>query len=60
MHNGDNYFLLFRRDGANVMVSGRQIGTISQPQFAEAMLATLLGPKPGSPRLKQELLQDHG
>jgi hypothetical protein len=60
MHSGDNFSLLFTQDGANVTVSGRQIGTISQPQFAEAMLATFLGPKPASPRLKQELLRGHG
>jgi hypothetical protein len=60
MHNGDNYSLLFTRDGANVTVSGRPIGAISQPQFAKAMLATFLGPKPASARLKRELLQGHG
>ncbi len=60
MHNGDNYSLLFTQDGATVTVSGRQIGTISQPQFAEAMLAIFLGPKPASPSLKQELLRGHG
>ena len=60
MHNGDNYSLLFTQSGATVMVSGRQIGTISQPQFAEAMLATFLGPKPASLKLKWELLGGHG
>lgn len=60
MHNGDDYSLLFTQNGATVMVSGRQIGTISQPQFAEAMLATFLGPRPASQRLKQELLKGHG
>ena len=39
---------------------GKLIGTITHPQFAEAMLATFLGPKTASPRLKQELLQGHG
>ena len=60
MHAGDNYSLLFGQHGATVMVSGQQIGTISSPQFAAAMLATFLGPNPASPRLKQELLQGHG
>jgi hypothetical protein len=59
MHVGDNYSLLFTQNGASVTVSGKQIGTDSQPQFAESMLATFLGPKPASPRLKQELLQGH-
>jgi hypothetical protein len=56
MHDGDNYSLLSKQQTAAVMVSGQQIGTITSPQFAEVMLATFLGPKPTSPRLKQELL----
>ena len=60
MHVGDNYSLLFRQHGATVMVSGQLIGTISSPQFADAMLATFLGPNPASPRLKRELLGGHG
>jgi hypothetical protein len=59
MHAGDNYSLLFTPQGATVSVSGQQIGTISQPAFAEAMLATFLGPRPASPKLKQELLNGH-
>ena len=60
MRAGDDYSLLFTQSGAIVSVSGKLIGTITQPQFAEAMLATFLGPKPASPRLKRELLQGHG
>jgi Chalcone isomerase-like len=60
MHVGDNYSLLFKQHGATVTVSGQQVGTIASPQFAEAMLATFLGPRPASPRLKQQLLQGHG
>jgi len=60
MHAGDNYSLLFTSHGATVSVSGQQIGVVSQPEFAEAMLATFLGPRPASPKLKQELLGDHG
>ena len=56
MHAGDNYSLLFTRNSATVTVSGRLIGTISLPQFANAMLATFLGPNPASPTLKEELL----
>ena len=60
MQVGDNYSLLFTQTGATVTVNGHQIGIISQPQFAEAMLATFLGPEPASLRLKQELLRGHG
>jgi hypothetical protein len=60
MHVGDNYFLLFTKQGATVTVSGHLIGTVSQRQFAEAMLATFLGPRPASTRLKQELLGRRG
>jgi hypothetical protein len=56
MQAGDSYFLLFTQQGATVTVNGQQIGTISQRQFAEAMLATFLGLRPASPRLKRELL----
>jgi hypothetical protein len=60
MHAGDNYTLLFTRQGAIITVSGQTVGTISRPEFAEAMLATFLGPQPASPKLKQELLKGHG
>src|ERR1700683_1619887 len=46
MHAGDNYSLLLTRSGATVTVSGNPIGAIPQPEFAQAMLATFLGPKP--------------
>ncbi len=60
MHDGDNYTLLFTSHGAIITVSGQQIGVISRPEFAAAMLATFLGPRPASPTLKQELLTGHG
>ena len=60
MQVGDNYSLLFTQNGATVTVNGHQIGIISQPLFAEAMLATFLGPAPASLALKQELLRGHG
>jgi Chalcone isomerase-like len=59
MREGDVFSLLFRQHGATVTVGGQQIGVIAKPQFAEAMLATFLGPRPASPRLKQELLGGH-
>ena len=60
MHAGDNYSLLFTQNGAIVTVNGHQAGTISQRLFAEAILATFLGPAPASPQLEHELLQGHG
>ena len=59
MHDGDDFSLLFTRSGAIVSVNGKLVGTISKPQFAEAMLATFLGPKPGALSLKRELLRGH-
>ena len=60
MHRDDDYALLFRQQEATVTVSGQLIGIVSQPHFAEAMLATFLGPNPASPRLKQQLLRGRG
>jgi hypothetical protein len=59
MEAGDDFALLFTQNGAVVTVAGKPIGTISQPQFAEAMLATFLGPRPGAPGLKRDLLRGH-
>lgn len=59
MHVGDNFNLLFTANGAFVTVNGQQIGTIPRRQFAEAILATFLGPNPASQSLKQELLRGH-
>jgi hypothetical protein len=56
MHAGDSFSLLFTPGGATVTVNGRQLGVIPNPQFAEAMLATFLGPRAASPRLKRQLL----
>jgi Chalcone isomerase-like len=60
MREGDVFSLLFTQRAATVTVGGQQIGTVSKPEFAEAMLATFLGPRPASPQLKQELLGRHG
>jgi Chalcone isomerase-like len=59
MNAGDSYDLLFTQRGATVTVGGHTVGTVSKPQFAQAMLATFLGPKPGSPSLKHDLLRGH-
>jgi hypothetical protein len=60
MHAGDNYSLLFTPHGTTVTVSGQEVGVVSRLELAEAMLATFLGPRPASPKLKQELLAGHG
>jgi hypothetical protein len=59
MTAGDSYDLLFTRRGAAVTNNGHMVGTVSKPQFAQAMLATFLGPKPGTPSLKHDLLRGH-
>jgi hypothetical protein len=59
MHSGDNFNLLFTQNGATISVNGQQIGTIPRRQFADAVLATFLGPNPASAALKQELLRGH-
>jgi hypothetical protein len=59
MKAGDSYDLLFTQRGAAVTNNGRMVGTVSKPQFAQAMLATFLGPKPGTPSLKHDLLGGH-
>ena len=59
MNAGDSYAIVFTRRGATISLNGREIGTIEHRQFAEAMLATFLGPKPAMERLKQALLAGH-
>jgi hypothetical protein len=56
MHAGDSFSLLFTPEGVTVTVNGQQMGVISHRQFAKTMLATFLGPKPASRRLKRQLL----
>lgn len=56
MRAGDRFSLLFDEHGAAVDMDGHPLGVVPQPKFAEAMLATFLGPRPGSNRLKRELL----
>lgn len=59
MHVGDSFHLLFKGNGATVMVNGQQIGTFTKRQFAEVMLATFIGPKANMGTLRQELLRGH-
>jgi hypothetical protein len=60
MPEGATFAILFTSRGATVTVNGRQYGEIPKPGFAYAVLATFLGPAPGSPTLKAALLQGHG
>jgi hypothetical protein len=54
---GDRFSLLFDTHGASVNMDGQPLGVVSHREFAEVMLATFLGPNPGSHRLKRELLE---
>lgn len=58
-HVGDNYAFIFHEHGVTVTVGKHLVGAIGSPHFARAMLAVFLGPRPASPRLKQDLLNRH-
>ena len=57
MHDGDCFELRFAGHTASISANGRTLGIIDQPALADALLAAFLGPKPGSPALKQALLK---
>ena len=57
MHDGDRFELRFADHTASISANGRTLGTIDRPALADAVLAAFLGPKPGSPALKQALLK---
>lgn len=56
VHRGDSGTLLFTPRGLDVAFNGRPYGTVPDPLFARAVLATFLGPAPASPDLKRALL----
>ncbi len=56
VHNGDETTLLFTPNGVGVRLNGQPMGAITDPHFAEIMLATFIGVEPATPRLKRELL----
>ena len=56
IHRGDETILLFSPKGADVTFDGRPLGDITDPHFAETLLATFIGPVPPTPLLKRELL----
>ena len=57
MHDGDSFELRFAAHTAWITANGRPLGQIDQAPLADAVLAAFLGPKPGSPELKQALLK---
>jgi Chalcone isomerase-like len=59
MHAGDVYTILFTPGGARVDAGTRPLGEIRLPDFAQAMLATFLGPRPASLPVKEALLRGH-
>jgi Chalcone isomerase-like len=58
IHKGDETILVFTSNGVTVTLNGQPMGDITDPHFAETMLATFIGPVPPTPRLKHELLGD--
>ena len=59
MHKGDRFRLLFQQNSATITVNDQPIGVVTDPELANAILATFLGPKPASPSLRQALLAGH-
>lgn len=56
MHDGDSFELRFEGGSATIVLNGRLLGRVEKAAFAEAMLRSFLGPRPGSPEIKQALL----
>ena len=56
MHAGDVSTLAFTPAGLEIATNGRSMGTITDPNFAHAVLATFIGPEPPTERLKSGLL----
>ncbi len=46
----------FTREGLQITMNGHTLATITDPVFSRAVLATFIGPKPPTPRLKRELV----
>jgi Chalcone isomerase-like len=58
MRAGDHSTLAFTREGLKITMNGKTLATITDPMFSRAVLATFIGPKPPTPRLKRELLHN--
>lgn len=58
MRAGDRSTLAFTREGLQITMNGHTLGTITDPVFSRAVLATFIGPEPPTALLKRELLND--
>lgn len=58
MRSGEHSTLSFTREGLQITMDGHNLATITNPVFSRAVLATFIGPKPPTPRLKRELLHN--
>ncbi len=56
MRAGDRSTLAFGPGALAISINGRTVGTITDPTFATAVLATFIGPDPPTDRLKAGLL----
>ncbi len=56
MHDGDSFELRFGAGVATITLNGRLLGRVEKEAFADAMLRSFLGPRPGAPEIKQALL----
>jgi hypothetical protein len=56
MHKGDETTLVFTSDAVELSTNHQLIGHISNPRFAEMILASFIGPVPPTPQLKRQLL----
>ncbi len=56
MRAGDRSTLAFTPGGLDIELNGRKLGTIADPMFAWAVLATFIGSDPPTDRLKSGLL----
>lgn len=56
MRAGDRSTLAFGPGALAITINGRTVGTITDPVFASAVLATFIGPDPPTDRLKAGLL----
>ena len=56
MHKGDESTMLFTATGMTATLNGRSLGTVPDPNFASALLATFIGAVPPTPQFKRQLL----
>ena len=56
IHKGDTNTFLFTSGHLDVAINGRSLGQITDPDFMKVILSSFVGPHPGSPQVKRELL----